>query len=104
MARARWSTCAATTAWCSPTGTWWPTPPAHVEVCFPTAFARRRGVITTDRTWDLAALAVWRPNVAPVSLATRAPQPGDPLTIAGYGSGTYRADDGHLHAICRSRQ
>ena len=67
---------------------------ARSRSSFPTAFARPRRVITTDRTWDLAALAIWRPNVAPVQLAARPPQPGEPLTIAGYGSGSYRAVTG----------
>ncbi|HEY4310587.1 MAG TPA: serine protease, partial [Pirellulales bacterium] len=65
-----------------------------VEVVFPDGFRSAARVITTDRTWDLAALAVWRPNVPPVPLATRPPQPGEPLTIAGYGSGKYRAITG----------
>jgi hypothetical protein len=39
-------------------------------------------------------LAIWRPNVEPVPLATAAPRPGEPLTIAGYGSGRYRAITG----------
>jgi S1-C subfamily serine protease len=65
-----------------------------LEVLFPDGFRSAARLITTDRTWDLAALAVWRPNAAPVPLATRAPQPGEPLTIAGYGSGTYRAITG----------
>ncbi len=70
-----------------------------IEVLFPDGFRTAARVITTDRTWDLAALAVWRPNVEPVRLASRPPQPGEPLTIAGYGSGTYRAYHGKVHAI-----
>ncbi len=65
-----------------------------IEVLFPDGFRTAARVITTDRTWDLAALAIWRPNVSPVKLASRPPQPGEPLTIAGYGSGTYRAITG----------
>jgi hypothetical protein len=44
-----------------------------------------------DRDWDLAALSIKRPGVAPVEVSENAPQPGEPLTIAGYGSGNYRA-------------
>ncbi len=65
-----------------------------IEVLFPDGFRTAARVITTDRTWDLAALAVWRPQVEPVRLASRPPQPGEPLTIAGYGSGNYRAITG----------
>jgi len=65
-----------------------------VEVVFPDGFRSAARVITTDRTWDLAALAIWKPNAAAVPLAPRAPQPGEPLTIAGYGSGSYRAVTG----------
>ncbi len=55
-------------------------------------------MLRVDRDWDLAALAIRRPNVQPIPLATQAPQPGDPLTIIGYGSGSYRAVTGALHA------
>ncbi len=65
-----------------------------IEVLFPDGFRTAARVITTDRTWDLAVLAVWRPNVAPVRLASQPPKPGEPLTIAGYGSGKYRAVTG----------
>jgi hypothetical protein len=47
-----------------------------------------------DADWDLAALVIWRPRVAPVKIAANAPQPGDRLTICGYGSGRYRAASG----------
>ncbi|MBI2825638.1 MAG: trypsin-like peptidase domain-containing protein [Planctomycetia bacterium] len=72
---------------CEATGT--------VVVVFPDGFRSAAKIVTTDRMWDLAALAIWKPNVAPVPLAPRPPQPGEPLTIAGYGSGTYRAATGH---------
>jgi hypothetical protein len=51
-------------------------------------------VLATDRQWDLAALAIRRPHVEPISLADDVPRRGDPLTIAGYGSGWYRASTG----------
>jgi hypothetical protein len=51
-------------------------------------------LIKTDRQWDLAALAIRKPLVAPVKVATTAPRPGEPLTIAGYGSGNYREATG----------
>lgn len=66
----------------------------QITVAFPDGFRSGATLIKTDRDWDLAALAVWRPNVDPIPLATRPPQPGEPLTIAGYGSGRYRAVTG----------
>jgi len=66
----------------------------QIVVVFPDGFRSGATLIKTDRDWDLAALAVWRPNVDPIPLATRPPQPGEPLTIAGYGSGRYRAVTG----------
>ena len=65
-----------------------------IEVVFPDGFRSAARLITTDRTWDLAALAIWKPNVAPVPLADQPPRPGEPLTIAGYGAGSYRAVTG----------
>jgi len=66
-----------------------------IEVVFPDGFRSAAKLVTTDKTWDLAALAIWKPNVAPVTLATRPPQPGEPLSIAGYGSGDYRMASGY---------
>ena len=65
-----------------------------IDVIFPDGFRSRGTVIKVDNTWDLAAVGIWRPNVEPVPLAASAPQPGEPLTIAGYGSGNYRAATG----------
>lgn len=62
-----------------------------INVVFPDGFRSAARVLRVDRDWDLAALLIWRPNVQPVPIAPRAPQPGDRLTIAGYGSGDYRA-------------
>jgi hypothetical protein len=66
----------------------------QIVVVFPNGFRSGATVVRTDRDWDLAALAIWRPNVEPVPLATQPPKPGEPLTIAGYGSGRYRAITG----------
>jgi hypothetical protein len=66
-----------------------------ISVIFPDGYRSAAQVLKTDRDWDLAALAVWRPTaVTPVTLARQAPRPGDVLTIAGYGSGPYRAASG----------
>ena len=62
-----------------------------ITVLFPDGFHSAATVLAADRDWDLAALAIWRPNVRPIRLATEAPRPGEILTIAGYGRGWYRA-------------
>ncbi len=63
-------------------------------VVFPDGFYSPARVIRVERDWDLAALAIWRPKTSPIPLASQAPQPGDPLSIAGYGSGEYRVASG----------
>jgi hypothetical protein len=65
-----------------------------ITVAFPNGFRSAATVLRIDRDWDLAALAIWRPNVTPIPLATAAPRPGETLTIAGYGKGEYRASAG----------
>ena len=66
----------------------------EVTVVFPDGFRSSARVLKVDGDWDLAALVVWRPNADPVPIAAAAPRPGDVLTIAGYGSGRYRAATG----------
>ena len=66
----------------------------EVEVIFPDGFRSKARPLKVDADWDLAALVVWRPTAAPVKLAASAPQPGEQLTICGYGSGNYRAATG----------
>lgn len=67
---------------------------APIWVAFPNGFYSAATVLKTDRDWDLAALAVWRPNVSPLLVATQPPRPGERLTIAGYGSGWFRTVSG----------
>ena len=67
-----------------------------IMVAFPDGFRCAARLLRTDRHWDLAALAIWRPNINPVPLAAYMPRVGDPLTIAGYGGGRYRAATGRL--------
>lgn len=62
-----------------------------VTVVFPDGFRSGAVLLRTDRDWDLAALAIQRPNVQPLVLSTEPPRPGEVLTIAGYGPGSYRA-------------
>ncbi|HEX5445159.1 MAG TPA: serine protease, partial [Pirellulales bacterium] len=59
-------------------------------VLFADYFQSQAQIVKFDREWDLAALVIWRPQVEPLVLATTAPRPGDWLSIAGYGQGTYR--------------
>jgi len=68
----------------------------QVSVEFPGGFKSSAQVVKTDKDWDLAALSIQRPPVAPVPIATGVPQLGQSLTIAGYGSGDYRAASGSL--------
>ncbi len=65
-----------------------------ILVLFPDGFASPATVLRTDRDWDLAALAIWRPRATPVAIAQEAPRPGDWLAIAGYGQGAYRTVKG----------
>ncbi len=68
----------------------------RVSVTFPDGFHTPARVLRMDKDWDLAALVIWNPgNIKPVTIADSAPKPGDALTIAGYGSGQYRAAQGH---------
>ena len=65
-----------------------------ISVHFPDGFYSLGSVRQVDRDWDLAAIAIRKPNVTPVTLASQAPRPGEVLTIAGYGLGNYRAASG----------
>jgi hypothetical protein len=67
-----------------------------ITVAFPDGFRSGAYLLRTDRDWDLAALAIRRPNVQPIAISNEAPRPGEALTIAGYGSGSYRAVTGRL--------
>lgn len=65
-----------------------------VSVIFPSGFQSQARVVKLDETWDLAALVVWRPPAEPAPLASQPPQPGERLTICGYGQGDYREATG----------
>ena len=67
----------------------------EIVVVFPNGFRSAARVVKQDRDWDLAAVMIWAPkDIKPVAIASQAPRPGHRLTIAGYGSGTYRAAEG----------
>jgi len=65
-----------------------------VLVQFPDGFQSAGTVVRWDEAWDLAAIVIWKPHATPVSLAGADPAPGEPLTIAGFGRGTYREETG----------
>ena len=63
-----------------------------VLVQFPDGFQSAGTVVRFDEPWDLAAIAIWKPNALPISLAPQPPQVGEALTIAGYGRGAFRPE------------
>ncbi|MBM4023779.1 MAG: trypsin-like peptidase domain-containing protein, partial [Planctomycetes bacterium] len=65
-----------------------------VLVQFADGFQSAGTVIRWDEAWDLAALVIWKPRATPVSIAAAPPAIGEPLTIAGYGRGSYREESG----------
>jgi hypothetical protein len=67
-----------------------------ITVVFADGFRSAAQVLKTDPDWDLAALVCARPNAIPVRVANSAPQPGEALTIAGYGMGEYRSASGRV--------
>ncbi len=65
-----------------------------ISVHFPDGFYSLGTIQNVDRDWDLAVIAIRRPNATPVPIATAPPRQGEILTIAGYGSGQYRTASG----------
>ncbi|MGL4595802.1 MAG: S1 family peptidase, partial [Thermoguttaceae bacterium] len=67
-----------------------------VHVHFPSGFSSFGAVVHSDKTWDLALIAVSLPpkTIKPIPIASSVPKPGDLLWIAGYGSGSYRLAGG----------
>jgi S1-C subfamily serine protease len=62
-----------------------------ISIVFPDGFRSAATILKTDPLWDLAALLIWRSPATPLVISQTAPQPGEPLMIAGYGLGDYRA-------------
>ena len=76
-----------------------------IEVVFPNGFTSKARALKVDSDWDLAALVVWQPRgIEPVTIASAAPQPGDRLTICGYGQGDYRCATGRCTQYYAPRQ
>jgi len=68
-----------------------------LEVAFPCGTVGPARLVAFDQDWDLAALAVGRPDAEPVAIAAQAPRLGDRVTIAGYGpAGVYREQTGKV--------
>lgn len=67
---------------------------AAVLVQFSDGFQSAGTVVRWDADWDLAAIVVWRPHAEPVVIAAQPPVPGELLTIAGFGRGSYREETG----------
>lgn len=67
-----------------------------VQIQFANGQVAPATVVKTDSDWDLAALSVHKPIAAPIPLSATAPQPGESLMIAGYGSGSYRVARGRV--------
>jgi len=67
-----------------------------VSVVFPDGFTSTATVLQVNKTWDLAALLIWRPKVEPVAISNQRPKQGELLSIAGYGSGSYRFASGKV--------
>ena len=65
-----------------------------VLVQFPDGFQSAGTVIRWDEAWDLAAIVIWKPLALPVPVAAQPPAIGEPLTIAGFGRGSYREETG----------
>lgn len=60
---------------------------SHSTVSFPDGTRSAGQVLCVDAVWDLALIAIHKPNVEPVVLAGQDPDYGDRLTAVGYGGG-----------------
>ena len=74
-----------------------------IMVDFPEGHRSAAHVVRTDPDWDLAALAIHRPKAEPLPISGQMPRVGEMLTIAGYGSGDYRAAAGPLSGFASPR-
>ena len=67
-----------------------------LHVHFPNGFSTFGAVIDSDDRWDLAVIVVSKPpdSIVPIPISHTIPVPGEPLWIAGHGSGSYRLAGG----------
>lgn len=69
--------------------------PDSLVVIFPNGHRADAVVVKLDRTWDLAALEIARPDVPPMAIAADHPRLNEPLRSCGYGGdGRYWINDG----------
>ena len=63
-----------------------------VHVHFPSGFSSYGAVVKSDPLWDLALIVISKPppSIPLLTVSQTPPKPGDPLWIAGFGSGSYR--------------
>ncbi|MBN1909751.1 MAG: trypsin-like peptidase domain-containing protein, partial [Pirellulales bacterium] len=67
----------------------------HIVVTFPDGRSFGATLTAVDRSWDLAALRIARPDAEPVAIAEDAPRPGELLRSCGYGqNGRYWCNQG----------
>ena len=62
----------------------------NVIVSFPDGFQSPGYVLKMDRDWDLAAVAIWRPHVAPVPIATSRRGPATCSRLPAMAPGNFR--------------
>ena len=67
-----------------------------VHVHFPSGFSSFGAVFKSDKDWDLALVVISKPpqSIPTLRVAQTPSKPGDPLWIAGFGSGEYRSVGG----------
>jgi len=76
-----------------------------VTVVFPDGEAFEARLVHQDRAADLAALLIARPSAEPVRVASRPPQPGEPVQSCGYGpDGRYWCNQGRVVGYSRTGQ
>jgi S1-C subfamily serine protease len=63
---------------------------------FPDGKAYLAKVEAEDRTWDVAVLAIRRPDAEPVVVADAKPEPGAACYAGGYGDGSFRLTSGRV--------
>jgi len=74
-------------------------------VIFPNGRAFEAQLVQQDAAADLAVLLIARPEAEPVSVASKPPQPGEPVRSCGYGpDGRYGCNQGRVVGYVRTGQ